>query len=69
MVALSKRLDEIEATLANITNIISITFPSYEQIESARQEIFNTLAELKYSSNARKDLIDLIEQRINKYVS
>jgi len=68
MVVISKRLDEMEATLANITNIISTTFPSHEQIEATRQEIFNALSELKYNINTIRDLTDLIEQRINKYV-
>ena len=64
----SKRLDEIEATLANISNQIS-SLPTPEEIEAVRVELFDALNALIANSNSIKNVMELLEQRINKYVS
>ena len=64
----SKRLDEIETTLANISNQIS-SLPSPEEVEAVRVEIFDALNALIAESNSIKNIMELLEQRINQYVS
>jgi hypothetical protein len=64
----SKRLDEIEATLANISNQIS-SLPSPEEVEAVRVELFDALNDLIAESDSIKNIMELLEQRINQYVS
>ena len=62
---LTDRLSEIEATLARISNEISVTYPTQEEIQSARIEIFQELKEIKVSLDQIERLLTLIEKRIS----
>lgn len=68
MLTISQRLNEIEASLANISNIISQTFPSDDEIEAVRIEIFSVIQILEEEITALTNIVALMEQRINNYV-
>lgn len=61
---IDKRLDEIEATLASISNIISQTVVTDNELEAARLEIFNETYAVRLNTETTKNVVTLIEQRI-----
>lgn len=61
---LDKRLDEIEATLASISNIISQTLVVDDELEAARLEIFSEIQAARLEATATENVVNLIEKRI-----
>lgn len=62
-ISLDDRLDQVEATLAKISNEISITFPIDDELEAVRTEIFDAIKTQETILKQIERLLSIIEQR------
>lgn len=58
----AQRLTEMEASLANINNVISISFISDDELEAVRLETFDQIKTIEQRIDRIKNTIELLEE-------